>query len=203
MTRLRPTPSSVIAVFAVVVAMSGTAVASSHISGSSIKKHSIAGNRLKNNSLGGKQINENKLGVVPRAGSVDGVIMKRVFSVVPSGGAATTIATFGRLKVNFGCDNGGTASDLQLDVVSTFTTGDANSVIDESGSTAIITFADSNYMSGDSLDLTNANTDHRVTGDLSVAWSDGHYSNFHFTDDFPDIFNSVHSCVVAGIITFA
>jgi hypothetical protein len=201
MTRLRPTPSSVIAVFAVIVAMSGTAVASSHISGSSIKKHSIAGNRLKNNSLGGKQINENKLGVVPSAGSVDGVIMKRVHSIVPSGGAATTIATFGRLKVNFGCNNGGTASDLQLDVVSTFTTGDANSVIAESS--AVVTDEDANYLAGHSLDLTNANTDHRVTGDLSVAWSDGHYSNFHFTDDFPNIFGTVDSCVVAGIITFA
>ena len=69
MTRFRPTLSSVIAVFAVIVAMSGTAVAASHITASKIKKHSISGNRLKNDTLGGKQINENKLGVVPLAGS--------------------------------------------------------------------------------------------------------------------------------------
>jgi hypothetical protein len=196
--RFRPTLSSVIAVFAVIVAMSGTAVAASHISGKAIKKHSISGNRLKNDSIGGKQINENKLGVVPSASSVDGVTMKRVHSVVPNGGAETTIATFGRLKVNFGCNG---SSLTQLDVVSTFTTGDATSEMAESN--AVVTVVDSDFTSGDSLDLTNGGPEHRVDGDVSVVWSDGHYTNFHFIDDFPNIFGSVNSCVVAGIITAA
>lgn len=202
MKSLRPTPSSVIAVFAVIVAMSGTAVASSHITAVKIKKHSISGNQLKNNTLGGKQINESKLGVVPlaaAAGSVDGVSMVRVHSIVPSGGAETTIATFGRLKINFGCN--ASTNHTQLDAVSAFTTGDATSVVAQNSS--VHTAANDDFKTGDSIDLTNTGNFPRVDGDLSVAWSDGHYTNFHFTDDFPPIFTTVQSCIVAGVITFA
>jgi hypothetical protein len=60
----------VVAIAALVVAMTGSAVAGplkTLISGSSIKKGSIAGNRLKNHTLTGTQINLKKLGTVPSA----------------------------------------------------------------------------------------------------------------------------------------
>jgi hypothetical protein len=68
---LRPSPAFVIATLALVVALGGTAYATTKISGSQIKKHSIPGNRMKNNTLTGTQIRESKLGKVPNAKHAD------------------------------------------------------------------------------------------------------------------------------------
>jgi hypothetical protein len=59
----------VVAIIALVVAASGTAVAASNlVSGDNlIKKHSLSGNRLRSQTLTGAQINLNKLGTVPSA----------------------------------------------------------------------------------------------------------------------------------------
>src|SRR5579862_499325 len=70
--RRRPSGAMVVAIVALVVAMTGSAVAGplkTLISGSSIKKNSIPGNRLVNHTLTGKQINLKKLGTVPKATS--------------------------------------------------------------------------------------------------------------------------------------
>jgi hypothetical protein len=71
--RHKPSASLVVAIIALVVAASGTAVAaSSLVSGDGlIKKHSLSGNRLVNHTLTGKQINLNKLGKVPNAANAD------------------------------------------------------------------------------------------------------------------------------------
>jgi hypothetical protein len=73
-----PSPAMVIAVLALIVALSGTSLASDtvgHISalinGKRIKKGSIPGKALKKNTLTGTQINESKLGKVPKAASAD------------------------------------------------------------------------------------------------------------------------------------
>jgi len=69
-SRRRPSAAMVVAIVALVVAMTGSAVAGplkKLIAGSSIKKHSIAGNRLVNHTLTGQQINLKKLGTVPAA----------------------------------------------------------------------------------------------------------------------------------------
>ena len=79
--RRRPSGAMVVAIIALVVAMTGSAVAGplkTLISGSSIKKNSIPGNRLVNHTVTGKQINLKKLGIVPKA---------------TSAGSATTAAT--------------------------------------------------------------------------------------------------------------
>jgi hypothetical protein len=68
----RPSPALVVAVIALVAALTGTAVAAKHlISGSSIKKHSIPGNRLTNHSITSTQVNKSKLGTVPHATVAD------------------------------------------------------------------------------------------------------------------------------------
>jgi hypothetical protein len=68
MTR-RPSASLVVSVVALIVALSGTAIAASKlVNGDSlIRKGTLSGNRLRRHTLTGTQINVKKLGTVPRA----------------------------------------------------------------------------------------------------------------------------------------
>jgi hypothetical protein len=63
----RPSPSMIVALVALVVALGGTAYAAQHINGGAIMKQTIGGGKLKKKTLTGFQINTNKLGVVPSA----------------------------------------------------------------------------------------------------------------------------------------
>ena len=69
----RPSPSMIVALLVLAVALGGTASAgvpariSRLISGSRIKPQSIPGNRIKDNTLTGRQIEESALGEVPNA----------------------------------------------------------------------------------------------------------------------------------------
>jgi len=67
--RRRPSAAMVVAIVALIMGASGTAVAASKlISGDKlIKKHSLSGNRLRNHTITGRQINMSKLGTVPSA----------------------------------------------------------------------------------------------------------------------------------------
>jgi hypothetical protein len=69
----RPSVSWVVAIVAVVLAASGTAIAATKlVSGDSlIKRGSLSGNRLRKHTLTGTQINLNKLGKVPSANRAD------------------------------------------------------------------------------------------------------------------------------------
>lgn len=70
--RRRPTASMIVAVAALMLAASGTAVAAGLVSGDSlIKKRSLSGNRLRNHTITGQQINLGKLGKVPSASNAD------------------------------------------------------------------------------------------------------------------------------------
>ena len=61
----------IVALLALVMAMSGTAVAASRLINGDhlIRKGTLSGNRLRRHTLTGRQINLKKLGTVPRAGS--------------------------------------------------------------------------------------------------------------------------------------
>jgi hypothetical protein len=63
----RPSPSMIVAVIALIVALGGTAYAAQSINGGAIQKQSIGAGKLKHKTLTGYQINTNKLGVVPSA----------------------------------------------------------------------------------------------------------------------------------------
>jgi hypothetical protein len=65
----RPTPALVVASFALVVAMSGTAfaVVATQSGDALIAKRTLSGNRLRLNTVTGAEINESKLGTVPKA----------------------------------------------------------------------------------------------------------------------------------------
>lgn len=69
--RHRPSASMIVALIALVVAMSGSAVAASHlVSGDKlIRKRTLSGNRLRRHTLTGTQINLKRLGTVPKARS--------------------------------------------------------------------------------------------------------------------------------------
>jgi hypothetical protein len=64
---MRPSPSMVVAIIALIVALAGTAYAAQNINGGAIKKQTIGAGKLKHKTLTGYQINTNKLGVVPAA----------------------------------------------------------------------------------------------------------------------------------------
>jgi hypothetical protein len=67
--RRRPSASMAVAIVALVVAASGTAVAAGGLANGNklIKKHSLSGNRLVNKSVTGAQINADSLNTVPSA----------------------------------------------------------------------------------------------------------------------------------------
>lgn len=69
----RPPAAMVVAVVALAVALSGTAIAASgRVSGDKlIKKGSLSGNRLRGHTLTGNQVNLAKLGKVPAAAQAD------------------------------------------------------------------------------------------------------------------------------------
>ena len=66
--RRLPSPSMVVALLALTVALAGTAYAAGNgINGGAIQKQSIGAGKLKHKTLTGYQINTNKLGAVPAA----------------------------------------------------------------------------------------------------------------------------------------
>src|SRR5262249_16376998 len=64
----RPTPAMAVALTALGISMTGTAVAAVAMSGDKvIKVGTLSGNRLRNHTVTGKQVDLNQLGVVPTA----------------------------------------------------------------------------------------------------------------------------------------
>ena len=71
--RCKPSASMVVALIALCIAASGTAVAASKLvkGDTLIAKNSLSGNRLRNHAITGTQVNLNKLGKVTSAASAD------------------------------------------------------------------------------------------------------------------------------------
>ena len=108
-TRL-PSPSMVVAVIALVVALAGSAYAASSINGGAIQKQTIGGGKLKQKTLTGYQINLNKLGAVPTAKRASHTYWAVVHN--PGGGTNATLAR--------GSDAGITATETGGAVVVVF-----------------------------------------------------------------------------------
>jgi hypothetical protein len=136
--RRRPSAAMLVAIIALVVAASGTAVAASHlVNGDSlIKKDSLSGNRLLNATVTGKKIKLSSLGEVPSArtaanaeelgghpASAYALGSSTVAGsglVTASGGQTVKLASFGPFTVNLTCnDDGGGTFDAEVDAVST------------------------------------------------------------------------------------
>ncbi len=133
----------VVAVIALVVAISGTAVAASHrVDGDSlIKKASLSGNRLRAHTLTGLQLKLSALGTVPRARNADELGGKPPSAYLGGGGGGggggsqigtngvvktagsangTTVTLFksGPFKVTMTCTDDGTNTSSEIDASS-------------------------------------------------------------------------------------
>jgi hypothetical protein len=106
----------IVAGFALVIAIGGTAYATATISGSTITDHSIAGRKLINNTLTGTQIKESALGTVPNASKVGGITVRKIF-YAPAHNSSTpkTILHLGGLVLKATCAHG----DLDITTTST------------------------------------------------------------------------------------
>lgn len=139
LARRRPSAAMVVAILALVVAASGTAVAASRlVNGDTlIKRDSLSGDRLRADSITGRQIKLSSLGQVPKAKTAvnaealgghpasayalaatsTGI---RSGLVTASGGQTVTLASFGPFTVTLKCnDDTGGAFDSEIDVTST------------------------------------------------------------------------------------
>jgi hypothetical protein len=134
----RPSAAMVVAIVALVIAASGTAMAADKlVSGDSlIKKHSLSGDRLRNDTVIGKQIKLSSLGQVPSAKTAvnaqqlggrpasDYVLGSSTVTqsglVTASGGQTVKLASFGPFTVSLKCnDDGDGTFDAEVDVTST------------------------------------------------------------------------------------
>lgn len=127
MKRLVPSPSMVVAMLALCVALSGTAYAAAKINGKNIKNRSIAASKIKKNTLGANEIKESsiagKMPTVPSAttatnatnatnathadaaGSLDS--LKKFGERQAVSTAETEILNTGKLRVTQACDGTG------------------------------------------------------------------------------------------------
>ena len=131
--RRRPSAAMVVAVVALVVAASGTAVAAtSLVNGDSlIRRDSLSGNRLRAHSVTGKEIKLGSLGQVPNArhaGNADELgghpasafalgssEVTRSGLVTANGGQTVTLGSFGPFTVSLTCnDDGGGTFDAAI-----------------------------------------------------------------------------------------
>ncbi|HEY8640027.1 MAG TPA: hypothetical protein VIL53_05925 [Solirubrobacterales bacterium] len=75
MLKRRPSPAMIVAIVALIIGLTGTAVAGvatiSKISGKTVKKNTLPGNRIKKNTITGKQVKESSLGQVPSANTAN------------------------------------------------------------------------------------------------------------------------------------
>jgi hypothetical protein len=142
LSRRRPSAAMVVAVIALVVAMSGTAVAASHLvdGDSLIKKASLSGNRLRAHTLTGLQLRLSALGTVPNAknaeelggrppsaylgggGGGGGGSQIGTNGLVKTAGSANgttvTLFTSGPFKVTMTCTDDGTNTSSEIDASS-------------------------------------------------------------------------------------
>jgi hypothetical protein len=88
-------PSTILAMVALVVAASGTAVAATKLANGDklIKKGTLSGNRLRKHTLTGAQINVKKLGTVPKAANANHAMSATSATTATSATSATNAAT--------------------------------------------------------------------------------------------------------------
>jgi hypothetical protein len=141
--RRRPSAALVVAIIALAVAVSGTALATDRlVSGDSlIRKHSLSGNRLRNESVTRQQIKLSSLGPVPsarnaanaaNAGALGGhpassfelaANVARSGLVTANGGQTIPLATVGPFTVSLQCTDDGNGTFDSAVIVTSSTAG--------------------------------------------------------------------------------
>ena len=212
--KFRPSPALIVACVALVIALGGTAYATSTISGRTITDHSIAGRKLINNTLTGNQIKESALGTVSKANQaanaskVGGVTVRKVF-YAPRTNSTTpnTILQLGGLVLKATCSHG----DLEVVMTSTVdhahltsemwnSAGDGNadglhhSDFGPNSASHLESLGDGNAWGETTFTYTRANGT-IVNGQLSFDSSD--LNPLHPGDG--DIFDHTAKCLVSGL----
>jgi hypothetical protein len=157
--RCRPSAAMVVAIVALVVAASGTAVAASKlVSGNSlIKKNSLSGNRLQNRTVTGSKIKLSSLGTVPSAKSAStattaananelGGQAATAFApaaittglVTADEGQTVALATVGPITLSEKCFDNGGFPDVQILATSTAPNSIAADTVLTGGQTIIL-----------------------------------------------------------------
>jgi hypothetical protein len=144
--RRRPSAAMVVAVIALVVAATGTAVAAGdRVDGDSlIKKGSLSGNRLHDHTLTGLQVKLSALGTVPKAKNADELGGRPPSAYLGGGGGGgigtnglvktsgsangttVTLFTSGPFKVTMTCTDDGTNTSTEIDASSSEDQSDLN-----------------------------------------------------------------------------
>jgi hypothetical protein len=91
----RPSPSMVVALIALFVALGGSGYAAVQLNGKVLKNGSVAGKKIKKNSVTGKQVKESTLRTVPSARLVGG---KNASDFLAAGGTAANARQLGGLS---------------------------------------------------------------------------------------------------------
>jgi hypothetical protein len=141
--RRRPSAAMVVSIIALLVAISGTAVAAGRlVNGDTlIRKHSLSGDRLRNETISGQQIRLGTLGAVPKAKTAanaeslgghpasafelaSGDVKSGL--VTAGGGQTVKMASFGPFTVSLKCnDDGNGTFDAAIMVTSTAANSEA------------------------------------------------------------------------------
>jgi hypothetical protein len=198
--RRRPSAALVVAIIALVVAASGTAIAAGHLSSGDnlIRKDSLSGDRLRRRTLNGNQINVNKLGTVPKAatalhaGDADQLGGKPAASYLTTAGSgsgsgsgsATTfspVATQGIVKVS------ATAAGHTVPVVSSgpFTLTLTCTTNSDAGTSLTINAASSENNSDLDGTFAAANTPTDIGADVLDSTSAASYDGLNLTFEAP------------------
>ena len=96
--RVTPSPSMIIAIIALIVAVSGSAIAATMINGSNIKNGTIPGAKLKNNSVTGAKVKNGSLSAADLSVAAQSALKGQVGATGPAGvsGPAGVLTTWSR-----------------------------------------------------------------------------------------------------------
>jgi len=168
-SKRRLSPSLIISVLALFVALGGTSYAAVKINGKDIKNNTVAGKALKKNTVTGKQVKESSLGKVPSAKVADSATSATTAATATN---ATTAANAG----NADTVGGKTAAEISAPAAYAkinFTPGGATSEPDfAKGITDANLSVDSSFVCVNGLDFDPKNasaTVFRVGGGTTVA----------------------------------
>ena len=197
----RPSPSMVVALLALVIAASGTAIAAStQVSGDSlIKKNSLSGNRLRNKTLTGTQINLSKLGKVPSAihadaaSNVNGQTIKGFGQTVAAGTMnQVAILSFNGLTLTLSCTPAGKpVVQATAAVTGSFMRG---TKISAAGTNSV----GSSQATAGSPNTVFSSTDQRGSLLLHYLQTDGHRVDVDAVVDDSNTINGFDGCLLEG-----
>jgi len=180
--RRKPSASMVVAMTALCIAVSGTAIAASNLANGDklIAKKSLSGNRLRNHTVSGKQVNRNKLGKVPSATNTDTVGGRKFVTsggLIKITGAASpghnqTVISSGPFTVTVTCTKTGSSVTESLDASSSEPNSDMNGTLKRAGASQNL---DTRGPSSTFKDNTNTNIDLGAPSGaaLDFMYSDG------------------------------